>query len=439
MRVLSLIAISLFLHLGVTAQTITIDECQRLARENHPAIAQYGLIEKSVRYTVANAKTNWWPQATLSAQATYQSETPALPDELSAVLASVSPTTKYEGLKNEQYSATLQIEQIIWGGGAIKAQMHVAEAEGLAMKANWETAMYAIRERVNQLYFGTLMIQERLVESDLQIGELERHDKLIRAFEASGMANRNDLDLIRAELLTAVQQRSELAAMLKTYRTMLGIMIGRDLGENNALERPQTAFAGRQAEDPLDFRVTNNRPELKYFDSKERVLDAQRKSVNASVLPQIGAFIQGAYGYPSPDFFKSMSDSRPRPYYIAGVRLQWRFGGLYTRGNRLAQIENERSQITSQRESFLYDQNLRRTQESIAIERMREVMRGDDEIIELRAAIRKRTETGVANGTKSVSDLLGDIAAENIARRNKIIHEIELLKAIYDLKFTENN
>lgn len=434
MRNVFLTIAAILIHIAVAGQSgqaLTLDECQRLARENHPAIVRYGLIGKSVHYTVANAKTNRLPQPTLTLQGTYQSETPTLPDELTAVLASVAPDMKYEGLKKEQYSAAIQIEQIIWGGGAVKAQVAAAEAEGKAVQAEWETGMYAIREKVNQLFFGALMVQERIAEADLQIGELERHDRLIHAFEANGMANRNDLDLIRVELLSARQQRSELAAMLKAYRAMLAVMIGRGLDDDMALERPAATFSGAKAE--------NLRPELLYFDAKKRALDAQRKSVDASVMPQIGAFVQGVYGYPSPDFFKGMSDNRPRPYYVAGVKLQWRFGGMYTRRNRIALIETERSLIDSRRESFLYDTDLRRTQESIAVERMRDVMRDDDEIIALRTAIRLRTETGVANGTKSVSDLMGDIAAENLARRNRLVHEIELLKTIYDLKFTDNN
>ena len=424
-----LTAICLLLSYISGAQTFTLDECQRLARENHPAIVQLGLIEKSAKFTVSNARKNRLPQLTLTAQATYQSEVPSLPEEFDPFLELAH--IDIEGLKKDQYGTSLQLEQVIWAGGLIKAQAAIAEAEGKALAQNWEVEMYAIREKVNQLYFGTLLVQERIGEADLLIGELQRHDRLVRAYEANGVAGRNDLDLMRVELLTARQQKSELVALHKAYRTMLGIMVGREMGEGAELEKPAAADPG-----PL---TQSARPELAHFEAREHLLDAQHKGVNASVMPQIGAFVQGAYGYPGPDFFKSMAERRFIPYYVAGVRLQWKFGGFYTRRNQLSQIELKRTRIASQRDSFLYNMKLKGTQESIAIERMREVMRDDDEIITLRTAIRKRTEAGVANGTQSVSDLLGDIASENLARQNRLAHEIELLKNIYDLKYTTNN
>lgn len=419
----------LFAVPSAAGQSLTLDECQALARENHPAIVQRGLIEKAAAFTVANAKTTWLPQVTFSAQGTYQSDVTALPGCIEGLLELINRPV--EGIHKDQYKLALQVEQVISAGGAVRAQIGIAEAEAEAARQEWEVGMYTLRERVNQLYFGCLLVQERLAEADILIGELMRNDRMVQVYAENGFACGNDLDMIRVEILGAQQKKSELTSMLRAYRTMLGLMIGRELCDSAVLQKPQASEPGRN-----DFSA---RPEIMHFELQERVVDQQRRGVRAMLMPQVGLFLQGGYGYPGLDLFKDIQRYKWSPYLVAGVRFQWSFGGLYTHRNKLSQLELRRGQIASQRESFIYNMKLKSTRERIAIDRMREVMRDDEEIISLRRSIRMRTEAGVANETHSVSDLLREISNENLARQNRLSHEIELLKNIYDLKYTGNN
>ena len=138
------------------------------------------------------------------------------------------------------------------------------------------------------------------------------------------------------------------------------------------------------------------------------------------------------------DMFSTMMNNGWEPYFIAGIQLKWNLSGFYNRKSSLSKIETARSQLALQRETFLYNMNLKSRQEQIGIERMHEVMKEDDEIIRLRTSIRERAAAGVQNGSVTVNDLLREIHAENLARQNKVTHEIELLKDIYDLKHTVN-
>ncbi|MDR0371300.1 MAG: TolC family protein, partial [Prevotellaceae bacterium] len=113
--------------LVIQAQTLTLEQCQQLARENYPLIVQKDLIEKTRDFTLSNAKHNWLPQISINAQATYQSAVPALPDNLNSLLESTGITN--EGLHKDQYKAAIQIEQLIYGGGAVKSQVEIARAE----------------------------------------------------------------------------------------------------------------------------------------------------------------------------------------------------------------------------------------------------------------------------------------------------------------------
>lgn len=429
MKYIAFLLLYLFLSSQTVAQNLTLEECQHLARENYPLISQQGLIDKTAGFTVSNARHNWLPQISLTAQATYQSDVITFPDELNSMLDMLG--IPFEGLHQDQYKAAIQLEQVIWGGGAVKAQVEMARAEAEVSRQSWEVEMYALRERVNQLFFGTLLLQERIREAGILIEELLRNQKLVESYVANGIAGKNDLDQLKVEVLSARQQKSELESGKRAYGTMLGIMIDREITDQTQLIKPDVEIISRE--------VGNNRPELRFFEARERMLNAQRRAVNSQIKPQIGAFFQGAIANPGLNLFEDMQKNQWSPYFIAGIRFQWNISGFYSRRNQLSQLELSRSFISMQRETFFYNINLKTTQLDMAVRSMLEVMKNDDEIIELRSTIKKRTQSGVENGTMSVNDLLRDINAEKLARQNKITHEIELLRNIYDLKYTNNN
>ena len=66
-------------------------------------------------------------------------------------------------------------------------------------------------------------------------------------------------------------------------------------------------------------------------------------------------------------------------------------------------------------------------------------MNDDEEIIALRSSVRKAAESKLAHGIIDVNDLVKEINAENAARVQQSMHEIKLLKEVYDMKFKTNN
>ena len=119
--------------------------------------------------------------------------------------------------------------------------------------------------------------------------------------------------------------------------------------------------------------------------------------------------------------------------------MQWKLGGYYTKKNKLLSLSTAQQQLKRRQELFLFNTSLQTTQEQQAIDKMQRVMVADNEIIKLRTSIRKAAESKLQNGVVDVNDLLREITAEGIAKMTKTVHEIELLKSIYDLKTTVNN
>ena len=258
--------------------------------------------------------------------------------------------------------------------------------------------------------------------------ELGRNYRQITAYVENGIANQADLDAVKVEQLNTQQKRVELASLRVAYLEMLSILIGEELSQETQLEKPAPQ---NDVSAVSDIR----RPELSLFDAQGAGLQIQEKALNVRHLPQFGLYVQGAYGNPGLNMLKNEFS----PYYIAGVRLSWNFGSLYTLKNDRQVIENKRRQLNNNRDVFLFNTRLEMTQQDQAIRSLEKQMKDDDEIIRLRTNIRKSAETKVANGTLTVTEMLRELTNESLARQTKAMHEIQRLKGIYQLKYTTNH
>ena len=332
-----------------------------------------------------------------------------------------------QGINKDQYRAALDLHQTLWDGGASRAAKRSAEAEGAVHKASTAVSLYAIRGRINALFFGALLSEAQARQNQMRQELLQSTLDRVRAWVANGIAMASDADAVEAELLASQQQRARIDATYNSYIAMLSIFTGRPVG--SLTEPPECSI------DTLG----NNRPELGYFDRLEAQYAAQSHTVRIATRPQIGANIQGFYGNPGLNLFKDMTQNRWTWNYLAGIQIQWRLGAYYTQRNKLQTLDVARQRVALQRETFLFNNRLQVTDNRQAIDRLHREMVNDRRIIALRESVRSAYESKLQNGIIMVNDLLREITAESEARMNEAIHRIELLKNIYDLKFTVNH
>ena len=417
-----LIFLSLMM-LPTFAMSQTLEECQRAAEQNFPLIRQYGLIEKTTDLNVANIQKGWLPQVSASAQATLQSDVPAFPDEFQKLYQQMGITM--EGLERDQYRVGIDVQQTVYDGGSIKSQKEIARRQGELHSRENEVTMYNVRRRVNEMYFSLLLINEQIqLNADLQT-VLEGNEKKLAAMLKGGTAAESDWKKVRAERLNVVQQMTG----LKSQRTALVRMLSTFCAmEVNRLVKPEI---------PENTGSTVNlRPELKTIDAQLRLADAKEKALDATLMPRLGVFAQGYYGYPGYNMFEDMTGRKLSWNGIIGARLTWNIGALYSRKNDKAKLQAERETAEANRERFLLDNKMEQIQQNENISRYRQLMIDDEEIISLRSSIRKAAESKLAHGIIDVNDLVREINSENKARVEQCIHEIEMLKEIYDLKIT---
>ena len=425
MKHITALFILMLLVLPAQGQTVTLDECQQLAEENYPLIKQYDLIRQTTDYTVSNISKGWLPQISAMAQATYQSDVMTLPDVLQRMLGQQGLQAK--GIRKDQYRVGVDINQTVYDGGLISGQKDVARLEGEVQSAQTATDLYAVRKRINDLYFGILLLDEKIrLNKDLQT-LLQSNLNKLNSMLAHGVAMKSDVNTVKAEKLKAEQQATELASSRKSMTDMLSVFIGREVAN---LGMPQDVVVNTHE---------NKRPELHLFDSQIKLADAQEKLLNACLLPRLSVFAQGYYGYPGYNQFEAMFNRTWKLNGIVGVRLSWNIGALYTRKNDRAKLSTRHGLVESARETFLFNNRLLEIQQSDGIAKYRQLIVDDKEIVSLRSDVRRAAESKLEHGIIDTNNLLQEITRENQSRIDLSTHTILMLKENYDLKYTTNN
>lgn len=398
---------------------LRLEDCYEKAKQNYPLIKQKELVSKSTEYTIANAQSAHLPQFTLSAQATYQSDVTQIPISF--------PGVDIKPLSKDQYKITAEANQTIYDGGAVKSQVKIQEANAQIEQQKLEIDLYKIKDRINQLFFGILLMDAQLQQIELLKKDLQTSLTKTESAIRNGIAFKSNADVLQAELLKADQRTIEMNAARAAYVDMLGYFIHEPLNENTQLERPASITAPAE--------TTIKRPELTLYQFQNDLLGAQYRFTTTRNTPKLGAFIQGGYGRPALNALKNEFDF----FYIGGLRLNWSLSGFYNSKRDKQLLEINTQSINAQKETFLFNTELSVRQQSKEVQKLQSLMKVDDQIIALRSKIKTTAQSQHENGVISTNDLLREINAEDTAKQNLLLHEIQLLLAQYNYQTTIGN
>lgn len=410
---------------------LTLSACQEMARQNYPMIKQLDLIEKTKTYNVSNANKAYLPRVTLNAKVSYQSDVTTVP---SFLLKDMPAGVSYDGMSKTQYQAYLQVDQIVFDGNAVASQKKMLKASAEADKEQVEVQLYALRERVNNVYFGLLLVQEQLKLNDLFYQELLRAQADRQAMMASGVAQQADLDAVKVQLIENRQQQVTLQSNRSAYLRVMSALTGKDLAEEMLLELP-AELAAPDITIKTQLSKLSARPEHTLFESKIRQLEVQKSGVQSKNLPRLSAFLQGGMANPALNMFAPGLT----PYYIGGLTFSWTFGNLYTRTKELKNIELAKQQVGLQEETFYWTLKQQLLQQHEDFRKNRELMSQDEELIKLRDRLRLAAETKMKNGTLSTTEYLREVAAWEAARIQMLNHKLQSLMLAYGIKVSLNN
>ncbi|NIF06141.1 TolC family protein [Chryseobacterium sp. Tr-659] len=410
---------------GIKAQTgqLTLEECYQLAKENYPVIKKLDLITKTGEFDIQNANKKFLPQVNFSGQATYQSEVVNYGDLLgsNAAIMGITPPT----LSKDQYKIQGEVSQLLYDGGSTRNQKDLINANRELQVQNIETSLYSINSRINTIFFSILLMDEQLKQNDLNKANLNTQIQKTEAALKNGVAFRSNLDELKAEIINTEMAGTEYKANRAAYLKMLSLFIGKDVTDVAELSIPETE----------SFQSTINRPELKAFDLQKSMYEVEKKGLSSGYLPQVSAFFQGAYGRPT----LNILENKFGPWFVTGVKFSWSLNSLYTLSNKKSTTLLNQQAVEADKETFLLNTKIDLAQQDENVKKYQTLIRQDEEVISLRASVVKSAEAQLSNGVITIHEYIQKVNAENLARQNKILHEIQLLQARYNQKFITGN
>jgi outer membrane protein TolC len=398
---------------SATAQVLNIDGCYALAVKNYPLVKQYELIEKSKEYTLSNASKAYLPQVSLNA--------------IEGYVFGGLPSTGTSGSGNFNFVGLGQVNQPIWDGGATKTQKSIIKASSETEKAHVDVAIHDLRSRVNQLYFGILLVDEHLKQLEVQNAILTNNINRIKQLNDNGLVYKTDVDEIRVEQIKLNQQKKEFNYTRNGYVTMLSLLTGVKLDNQAIFQRPLP--------DNLSYDPEISRPELYLYKSQRNLVNAQAGMQHVNLMPSLGLLGAGVVFAPG----VSLGGGKLSTLGIAGLSASWNVSGLYRNSNEKKLTQQALNKIDVQEETFLFNTKLQMTQTSANIEKQQAILVDDDEMVSLRQTIREGYQLKYDTGVGPLHDLLNAVEKENEARAQKVTHEIQLLMIKYEYKTISGN
>jgi len=388
---------------------LTLEEANTLARNNFPAIKQLDLVKQTAGLNVENLKKGFLPQLSINGQATYQSDVTGL--NLSLPGVNIDPINK------DQYKLSAEISQLLYDGNQNRSEREKQLLHAEVEQQKVEVELYKLRERINQLFMNVLYMEAQMKQADLVKKDIDDGIKKVEAQVQNGVVLRSNLNQLKAEQLKAVQRIRELSATRKGLLEVMGLFLGKELNNEVVFETPQIA----QTTLPADI----SRPEIKLFADQVKLNSQLLKSIQAKNRPRASLFLQSGYGRPALNMLNNQFDF----YYLGGLRINWSLGNLYTSKNEKQLVDINRRLIGIQQEVFLLNSNTQMKLQEAEINRFRELISVDEEIIKLRQQVTAAAKAQLENAVISTSDFIQQVNAEDNARQAMITHQVQLVQA----------
>ncbi|MFP4528717.1 MAG: TolC family protein [Candidatus Kapaibacterium sp.] len=399
------------------AQT-TLQDCYRLAREHHPLAGRDSIYDTIEKRQMLNLDAAWYPQIDLFGQAQYQSDVTEIPIDIQLPNVNLDMPQ----IPKTQYKAGVQVNQIIWDGGALAARRGLVRQETLARKSESAADMLSVEQKVNDAFFGVMALRQNKSIIQLNMTTLETRLESVNSAVRAGVTTESQANILRAELLRLRQRVDELNSAAESSLYSLARLTDRDFGSDLELEFPREPGIKGIIPDAA------SRPEYKAFDHNRKSLDESESLADAEIMPKFFAFGQGAIGRPGLDMF----DPDPQPFYIVGLKMSWKFWDWGTSSREREVLELRRSLIDKQEETLRMNINIGGQRYIDRISALGELIAQDKEIIELKQKIVDAAASQMDNGTITATEYISEFNSLMEARMNLQSHRLELIRAKYE-------
>jgi outer membrane protein TolC len=411
----------LLLAVSVQAQEsrLTLQQAYDLARQHYPVIRQKDLVRQTAHLTIENLSKGYLPQLNISGQATYQSDVTSVPVSI--------PGVKIDEPSKDQYKIQAELTQLLYDGGSTAAQKNVQTANAQVEEQKAEVELYKVKERINQVYLGILLVDAQMEQVSVVKKDIELGIKRVEAMVKNGTAFRSNQLTLEAELMKNDQRVIELNANRKGLVDVLALFINRSLPADVKLEQPAI---------PMTLvKESVARPELKYYSYQNELFKIQNQLISAKNRPKVNLFVQGGYGRPGLNMLKNEFDL----FYIGGVRLNWGLGNLYTTKKEREIIQVNQRLVDVQKDLFMLNTNTLLKQQEAEVSKLSQLIQSDEQIIGVRGQVKEAALAQLTNGVITTNDYLKEVNAEDQAKQSLLTHQVQLLQAQINYRTISGN
>jgi outer membrane protein TolC len=405
---LMFVVLLLPVQLLMAQEAVTLEQCQNWARENHPVLKQMDLYQQILALKNENNATSFLPQVNLNGQATYQSAVTKIGISI--------PNMNIPTVDKDQYKFYLDFKQTIWDGGLSKAKELINNAENAGYLKQTEVELYQVKEKVNQFFFTSFLIQENLKILEKKTETLSERRKTLESAVNNGIVLSSELDQLLAELIKTEQLVIELKSNKETVLYGLSILTGKTTEQLNNLKLPQDIATA-------DMQL--KRPEMDLFSKQNELLNANSEILQKQRNPKLFGFGQAGYGKPGLNMLNNQFDT----YYLVGLGFSWNVLDWKNTNRQKQMIKLQQDIVQTKQESFVRNIDLATDQQNKQIIQIAELLKTDQDLIAIRERITKTSASKLENGTITMSDYIQELNAETTARLMLETRKIQLKEA----------
>jgi len=395
-------------------QTLTLEECYFLAEKNYPLAKQTTLLEEKTKSEITILEKGKLPKLDLNAQATYQSDVIELPFQI--------PNATIEPLNKDQYRATLDANLLIYNGGNIAANTKLKTAELAAQQQQITVNLYTLKSRISQSYFRVLLFQE---QEKLLVSKMEQLNLRIKEVGAGvkyGAVLPASEYVLKAEILKLEQQLSQINFDREKALKNLSLLVFQDLDNKTTLTNPEILVTAE---------TQSERPELELFQLQETQLETSKEVISKSSYPKLSGFAQAGYGNPG----LNMLDNSFQDFYMVGLKLNWNILDWGKTKQQKRAVDISKEMVSTEKETFLLNNEIQLTEAESDINKYKNMLQKDTEIIVLREKVLQATTSQLQNGAITPSEYITELNNLYEARIDQQLHEVKLAlaKASYNI------
>ncbi|MDX1641831.1 MAG: TolC family protein [Balneolaceae bacterium] len=393
-------------------EILTLQECYEILYTENPVTDKIRASRHISELNQRIARSGWYPDVQLEASASYQSDVVEFPFD--------APNFNIPTFSKDHYNIALNVTQPIYDGGRTQAATELEENSGDVTEASLESDLLKIKEQVDRIYFGVLILQVQRKINFTAIADLEEQLEVVESQVENGVLLPGNEASLRAEILKREQEDTEIGYNIVAGLESLAEILGNNEFITHKLELPEKKNWKNNND------VAGMRPELVLLSAREDLIESQKNLTAASKLPTVSLFVRPSYGRPGFNFFENDLQFN----WIVGVQARWSFKSARNASIKADVLNLQQKNLSQDRTLFTRQQSAAIRQLERNINSIEEQIQRDQEILKLLEQVAEEKRSLVDKGASNVTDYISALNAQMRAQLQLELRKIRRVQAI---------